>query len=221
MSAAHRLARGGDHAQVDAISPVAQDFLKTIWATTEWGDSPVTTKELASKFHTSPASVTDTVKRLHTMGLVTHTPYKPVQLTEAGRALAVQMVRRHRLIETLLVERLGYTWEEVHDEAERLEHAVSDDFTARIDALLGFPRFDPHGDPIPFPDGRTQPRPEAILLADARAGEWEVLRVSDADPQVLAQAQELGIAPGATVTVNDAAPPVMASVAQATWVSER
>lgn len=214
---------------VDSLSPVAQDYLKTIWSTTEWGQAPISAKGLAEKFGTSPASVTDTVKRLAGMGLVAYTPYRPVELTAAGRALAVQMVRRHRLIETFLVERLGYGWDEVHDEAERLEHAVSDDFTARIDALLGRPSHDPHGDPIPDASGRTHRDAGTVALAQASGPQaFEVVRVSDADPEVLAAAAKAGITPGARVEVGaDGAvctsagsqgSPVPAAIAAALWV---
>ena len=205
---------------VDSLSPVAQDYLKTIWSTTEWGHAPISAKGLAEKFGTSPASVTDTVKRLAGMGLVAYTPYRPVELTVDGRALAVQMVRRHRLIETFLVERLGYGWDEVHDEAERLEHAVSEDFTERIDALLGRPVQDPHGDPIPDAGGRTHRAEGALALARARGPRaFEVVRVSDADPAVLAAAGRAGIAPGARVEVGADGPAGLpAGVVDAVWV---
>ena len=120
---------------VDTITPVAQDYLKAIWTATEWGGAPITTGALASRFGTSAANVTDTVRRLAAQGLVEYTPYRPVQLTEDGAAYAVAMVRRHRLIETFLVTALGYGWDEVHTEAERLEHAVSDTLVERIDAF--------------------------------------------------------------------------------------
>ncbi|WP_263310248.1 metal-dependent transcriptional regulator [Brachybacterium atlanticum] len=172
------------------ITPVAQDYLKVIWSATEWGDAPITTSALAGRFGTSAPNVTDTVKRLAAQGLVEHRPYKPVELTPAGHEYAVAMVRRHRLLETFLVEKLGYSWDQVHDEAERLEHAASQMLIERIDELLEHPRQDPHGDPIPTPEGRTHVPEGTLLLADAAPGEYRIVRVSDAYPARL-QAFEL------------------------------
>ncbi|ARC58043.1 Iron-dependent repressor IdeR [Frondihabitans sp. 762G35] len=200
---------------IDSITPVAQDFVKAIWSATEWGDPPITTKELAARFGTTPASVTDTVRRLASQGLVDYEPYRPVTLTELGASYAVAMVRRHRLLETFLVTTLGYGWEEVHDEAERLEHAASNALIERIDALLGHPAADPHGDPIPEADGRTTMRPGVARLASAPAGDYLVVRVSDRDPDRLDRAAQLGLVPGAGVTVAAAPLP---DVADAVWV---
>lgn len=201
---------------VDAISTVAQDHLKAIWSATEWGGPPTTTTALAARFGTSVANVTETMKRLAAQGLVEYTRYRPVALTPRGEAYAVAMVRRHRLVETFLVERLGYGWDEVHDEAERLEHAVSDLLVERIDAALGHPAADPHGDPIPDASGRVAVPEGATLLGaadpDAR---WRVVRVSDADPAVLAAADAAGLAPGA---VPDPGSPRPSTVADAVWV---
>lgn len=152
---------------LDDISPVTQDYLKTIWSATEWDDPPITASELAAKFGTTPAAVTDVVQRLAAQGLVKYQRYKPVRLTEQGERLAIGMVRRHRLLEMFLVNSLGYGWEEVHDEAERLEHAVSDDLIDRISRALGHPSHDPHGDPIPAPDGSTHRPLDAVRLAVA------------------------------------------------------
>lgn len=190
---------------IDDLTPVAQDYVKAIWAAAEWDSQPPSAAQLAERFGTSRAAVTDTVRRLTAQGLLTHEPYRPAELTDLGRRLALQMVRRHRLIETYLVEAVGYAWDEVHDEAERLEHAVSDLFLDRIDRLLEHPQQDPHGDPIPSADGVLPPlsssRPAA--LADAEAGSSvTVVRVSDADPAVLGRAREHGLLPGARVTVG-------------------
>ncbi|MFT4216560.1 MAG: metal-dependent transcriptional regulator [Micropruina sp.] len=197
---------------VDDLTPVAQDYLKVIWSATEWGDPPITTKGLAARLGTTQANVSDTVKRLAAQGLVTYESYRPVRLTERGERLAVAMVRRHRLIEAFLVGVLGYRWDEVHDEAEALEHAASETLIERIDALLGHPVADPHGDPIPAADG-TLRHPRAIRLGEA-TGRRRVIRVSDADPDLLARCQALGITPGAEV--NAATTP--AEVAAAVWV---
>ena len=185
--------------EVDALTLVAQDYLKVIWAATEWGEAPITTKGLAERFGTTQANVSDTVRRLDAQGLVTYEPYRPVALTQRGVRLAMAMVRRHRLIECFLAEVLGYGWDEVHDEAERLEHAISDDFLARIDRLLEHPRFDPHGDPIPGEDGTLPTAEPAVLLAQAGPGRHLVARVSDADPAVLGRLRERGLVPGVVV----------------------
>ena len=178
------------------ITPVAQDYLKAIWSATEWGDPPITTTALAARMGTSAPNVTDTVKRLAAQGLVEYQPYKPVTLTPQGRAYAVAMVRRHRLLETFLVTTLGYPWEEVHDEAERLEHAVSDAMIERIDAQLGQPTADPHGDPIPTAQGRTRRPRNTTRLTRARPGRYEIVRLSDADPQLLTRFRACGLVPG-------------------------
>ena len=188
---------------VDALTPVAQDYLKVIWAATEWGDPPITTKGLAARFGTTQANVSETVRRLASQGLVDYEPYRPVVLTERGIRLAMAMVRRHRLIECFLAGVLGYGWDEVHDEAERLEHAVTDDFLTRIDRLLDHPRFDPHGDPIPSADGKLPTAAPAILLADAGPGWHLVARVSDADPDVLARLRSRGLVPGVVLDSAD------------------
>lgn len=215
---------------IDSISHVAQDYVKAIWSSTEWGDAPITTKALAARFGTSAANVTETMRRLAVQGLIDYQPYKPVRLTELGTTLAVGMVRRHRLIETFLVTTLGYRWSEVHLEAERLEHAASDLLIDRIDALLGHPETDPHGDPIPSPEGHIHRVDGAVRLSDAGPGRHVVVRISDADPGNLDSADALGITPGRTVetrpvdnrvVLTTAAGPVSipASLAEAAWVS--
>ncbi|QIK72592.1 metal-dependent transcriptional regulator [Propioniciclava coleopterorum] len=188
--------------EADELTPVMQDYLKVIWSAVEWGDPPITTTGLADRFGTSRANVSDVMRRLHGHGLVDYEPYRPVTLTALGERLALAMVRRHRLIECFLADVLGYSWDEVHDDAERLEHAASDRFLDRIDALLGHPTADPHGDPIPTPDGRRPAPPGAIALPDAAPGPHRVVRVSDADPAVLARLEALGVRPGSMLTVR-------------------
>jgi DtxR family transcriptional regulator, Mn-dependent transcriptional regulator len=177
----------------DDLTPVAQDYLKVVWSAQEWSDERVTTKLLAERMGVGASTVSETVRRLSSQGLLEHAPYGAIALTERGRALALAMVRRHRLIETYLVSELGYGWDEVHDEAEVLEHAVSDLMVERIDARLGRPTRDPHGDPIPGADGAVV-RPPAVALAELVAGErGTVARISDADPDVLRYLAELGV----------------------------
>ncbi|GAT71657.1 metal-dependent transcriptional regulator [Microbacterium hydrocarbonoxydans] len=183
-------------------SPAADDYLKTVYAHTEWQDAPITPSVLAAKLGIAPSSVTEMVKKLAAAGLVSHVPYGAVRLTDAGTQRALAMVRRHRLIETWLVREFGYGWDEVHDEAEVLEHTISDRLLEGIDARLGRPRFDPHGDAIPDADGTVHREP-FVLLADAPAGhEGRVLRVDDRDPELLRALESLGLTVGSAVTAT-------------------
>lgn len=187
--------------EIDDITPVAQDYVKAIWNATEWGEPPITTSELAARFETSAPNVSETVRRLARQGLVTYAPYKPVVLTDEGRRLAIVMVRRHRLLETFLVNVLGYTWDEVHDDAERLEHAVTPRLMARIDGLLGHPEADPHGDPIPRED-LTVPHPQdAARLDEAAPGTYQVVRINDDHTEVLQLLSDLAVRPGSHVLI--------------------
>ena len=188
--------------RVDDLTPVAQDYLKVIWSATEWGEPPITTKGLAARFATTQANVSETMRRLQRHGLVTYQPYKPVTLTVSGETLALAMVRRHRLLEAFLAQVLSYGWDEVHDEAERLEHAVSEEFINRIDRLLGHPRTDPHGDPIPGPNGDWAPQAGAIKLAQAEPGRYRVVRVADTDPEQLSRLRRNRVVPGAVLHVR-------------------
>lgn len=186
---------------MQSLTPVAQDYLKVIWSAQEWSDRPVTTKSLAARLGVGTSTVSETVRRLADAGLVSHEPYGAVGLTEEGRAHALQMVRRHRLLETFLVAQLGYAWDEVHDEAEVLEHAVSDAFVERIATLLGEPDRDPHGDPIPGVDGVMRV-PPARTLWESAPGDWRVVRISDADPDLLRYVASVGLVLDARVTVT-------------------
>lgn len=209
-------------------TPAAEDYLKTIYAHTEWQPEPITPKALATRLGIAPSSVTEMVKKLAAGGLVAHVPYGPLTLTAAGRLRATAVVRRHRLIETWLVRELGYAWDEVHDEAEVLEHCISDRLLEAIDTHLGRPTADPHGDLIPAADGSTL-RVPGVLLAEAAPGHTgTVLRVSDRDPTVLRSVAEAGLAPGSTLTVVDPATvrlatgalhPLTADVAESIWLS--
>lgn len=170
---------------VAELSPMAQDYLKLIWKCQEWSDDPVSTNALAGRLGVSPSTVSGNIKKLASLGLIDHTPYGAIQLSVEGRTAAVQMVRRHRLLETYLVVRLGYGWDEVHDEAENLEHSVSQLFIDRIDADLGHPGRDPHGDPIPDAEGRVD-RPEAQQLSEVEPGRCGfIARILDDDAELL------------------------------------
>ncbi|WP_291048569.1 metal-dependent transcriptional regulator [Herbiconiux sp.] len=182
----------------------AENYLKTIYAHTEWQPDPITPSALAARLGVAPSSVTEMVKKLAAAGLITHVPYGPLTLTPDGRLRAVGVVRRHRLIETWLVREMGYEWDEVHDEAEVLEHAVSERLLDAIDERLGRPVQDPHGDPIPSAAG-VVPDFDAVLLADAAPGhEGHVVRISDRDPELLRTLAESGIGPGTAVRVETA-----------------
>lgn len=182
-------------------TPAAEDYLKSIYAHTEWQSEPITPSVLALRLGVAPSSVTEMVKKLATAGLITHVPYGPLTLTDAGVLRATAVVRRHRLIETWLVREMGYDWDQVHDEAEVLEHAISDRLLEAINARLGFPAHDPHGDPIPGADGAVSRTP-AILLADAGPGHLgTVLRISDRDPGILRDLAANTIGPGTVLTV--------------------
>jgi DtxR family Mn-dependent transcriptional regulator len=184
------------------VSTVGQDYLKAVWTAAEWSAAPVTVSELAKRMKVSPSSASEAVARLASQGLVAHERYAGVELTESGAKLALGMVRRHRLIETFLMKTLGYTWDEVHDEAEILEHAVSDIMVARIDALLGHPRQDPHGDPIPSVEGEVM-TPDHVSLIEVPPGvRCTIERISDADPDVLRFLSEHDIGIGDAVEVT-------------------
>ena len=175
------------------LTTVAQDYLKVIWTAQEWSLEKVSTKMLAERIGVSASTASESIRKLADQGLVDHEKYGAVTLTEAGRRAALAMVRRHRLMETFLVRELGYSWDEVHDEAEVLEHAVSDRMLDRIDAKLGHPTRDPHGDPIPAADGQvpTPPARQLSVCQDGDAG--TVARISDADPEMLRYFDSVGI----------------------------
>ena len=207
-------------------SPAVDDYLKAIFAHTEWQDAPITPSVLAGALGVAPSSVTEMVKKLKAAGLVSHQPYGAIRLTPAGLIRALGMVRRHRLIETWLVRAHGYAWHEVHDEAEVLEHAISDRLLDSIDAQLGRPRYDPHGDAIPDADGMIQQAP-FVLLRDAPEGHaGTVLRVNDKDPDLLCVLEDLGVTVGTALQISAGevhlgatAVPLPADALDAIWLS--
>ena len=189
------------------LYPMAvEDYVKVVYAHTEWQSDPISTSVLAARLGLAASSVTEMVKKLVAQGLVHHVPYGAVTLTAEGAALALRMVRRHRLIETWLVRHFDYSWDEVHDEAEVLEHALSDRLLDKIDDQLGRPTRDPHGDPIPARDG-TVNRPSAVLLGETSPGETvRVVRISDRDPLLLRHLGAEGVALDTSLTVVAADP---------------
>ncbi|MFH8251121.1 metal-dependent transcriptional regulator [Microbacterium sp. B2969] len=186
-------------------SPAIDDYLKTIYHHTEWQDDRITPSQLAGELGLAPSSVTEMVQKLAAQGLVAHRPYGPIGLTDEGELRAAAIIRRHRLIETWLVREFGYGWDEVHDEAEVLEHAVSDRLLEGIDERLGRPTHDPHGDAIPDAAGRVHREPFVLLGAAATGHSGRVLRVSDRDPELLRSIESAGVAVGTIATVQDAA----------------
>jgi DtxR family transcriptional regulator, Mn-dependent transcriptional regulator len=177
------------------------DYLKAVWETA--GSGAASTKGVADRLSVSSASVTNMFARLQEMGLALYEPYRGASLTGRGRAEALRLVRRHRLIETFLLEHLGYSWEDVHEEAERLEHAVSDEFTERLAELLGHPDRDPHGAPIPASDGTLPPEDSRPLSGTDAGGRVVVSRVENRDPAVLAYLRGCGLVPGRPLRVTE------------------
>jgi len=178
-----------------------EDYLKTILLAEVKPGSLVGMGRIAEDLGVAPGTVTAMGKTLAQSGLVDYAPYSGVQLTEAGRRLALHVLRRHRLVELFLVQVLGMSWDEVHQEAEELEHAVSDRLIERIDEMLGFPSVDPHGDPIPDAAGVFE-QPKLANLPASRVGEQvEVRRVGDQSVEFLRLLDQLGLVPGSFVTL--------------------
>ena len=187
------------------LSAPVEDYLKAIYEL-EVAGGPAGTNELAKRLAIAPASVSGMVRRLAEQGLISHERYRGVRLTEDGRLAALRTIRRHRVIESYLTQALGYAWHLVHDEAERLEHAASDELVDRMAAAIGEPAHDPHGAPIPTREGTVDER-RLASLADLDAGaEATVLRVGDKDAERLRYLAELGVTPGTRIRVVARAP---------------
>lgn len=183
-----------------SLSRSVEDYLKAIYSLSAQGEAAATSA-IAKALDIQPASVTGMVKRMSEAGLVEHAPYRGVQLSEAGRREALKVLRRHRIIETYLSERLGFAWEEVHEEAERLEHAASDRLIESMAVALKNPSHDPHGSPIPTRGGEIEGF-EFLTLAEVPVGvRFKVREVRDDDPQRLRDMEAWGLVPGAEVTV--------------------
>jgi DtxR family Mn-dependent transcriptional regulator len=179
-----------------------EDYLKAIYELTEaTPGASVPAAALVERMSAPPATVTDTVKRLAAVGLVNHAPYRGVTLTAAGEKAALEVIRHHRLLEQYLAEALGLPWDQVHAEADRLEHVLSEALEERIAAALGHPTIDPHGDPIPAADLTVAPTSQTRLSDVASGAAVVVARVGDQEPAKLRYLAELGLAPGAAVTV--------------------
>ena len=197
-----------------------EDYLKSIYHLTSQGGF-ATTSDIAAMLMVAPPSVSGMMKRLSETGLIEHVPYRGVQLTHQGRHAALQMIRRHRILEVYLTQQLGYDWGDVHEEAERLEHAVSEKLIDRMAGALGDPHYDPHGAPIPTATGEIE-ETELVTLADAAVGVELVLRqVGDENPARLRYLAEQGLTPGTRMTVLERQPfngPITVSIASGTRV---
>lgn len=181
----------------------SQDYLKTIWDLTELIDGqPAALGDIAEKTGQKTPTASEAIKRLAARGLVNHEKYAGVTLSDTGRQLAITMVRRHRLLETFLHDVLGYTWDEVHADADLLEHAASDRLIERIDAHLGRPRRDPHGDPIPTADGDIDDVPRTTLATVPPGEQVTISRVQDSDPELLRYLAGHNVSPGSRITVE-------------------
>lgn len=185
-------------------SESVQDYLKAIWKLEN--ENRATTSALATELAVTPASSTAMVKKLAEMGLVEHERYRGIRLTPSGERAALEVVRHHRLLELYLMKALGLGWDQVHAEAERLEHYLSEELESRIDAALGYPTHDPHGDPIPTPELVLVPE-EGRWLSDVADGTEAVIRrVPDGDPELLRYLASLGIVPDQAVVLVGRAP---------------
>jgi len=188
------------------LSEAVQDYLKAIYKLAQAEAGPVTTSLIAARLEVAPASVTNMVKKLAELRLLEHTPYQGVELTPAGVKIALEIIRHHRLLELYLAETLGYAWDQVHAEADRLEHAISEEFEDRIDQALGYPRVGAHGEPIPSKQGDID-TPRYQPLAQMQAGQQAVVRrVSDRYPEMLRYLDEVGLKLGVRVEVREKAP---------------
>jgi len=179
-----------------------EDYIKNIYKLQREGEK-VTTSALAANLQLSDPSISDMIKKLSGRGLVRYAPYRGVELTASGKRMALKIVRRHRLWEMFLAQFLGFSWDQVHDEAELLEHVTSDELERKLDEALGFPVRDPHGDPIPTFDGELT-RTEFMPLTTYDAGDVvRVARVSDEDPEMLQHATKLGLELNTRIVVKE------------------
>ena len=193
------------HKPIQELAPRISDCLKVIYAMQERGQK-VTTSAVHEQLGVSDATVTMLFKDFAEAGWVEHTPYRGVHLTALGELKAKEVIRHHRLLELYLARELGYSWDKVHDEADKLEHVISEEFEDRLDALLGYPKVDPHGDPIPSKDGIISVR-KGCMLTELPVGQSAlILRVSDQNPEKLCYLGQLGLYPETRVQVVERAP---------------
>ncbi|HEX8977407.1 MAG TPA: metal-dependent transcriptional regulator [Solirubrobacteraceae bacterium] len=187
-------------------SPAVEDYAKAIYALEGRAQKPVSTNALAARLGVTAASASGMVKRLHELDLVTHEPYRGVSLTDSGRRVALEVIRHHRLLELYLVESLGVPWDRVHEEAEVLEHVLSEELEELIAAKLGDPTHDPHGDPIPTRELTIEEGVTESLESLTAGARGVFVRVSDSDPEMLRYLAARGIAPGEAFEVLERQP---------------
>jgi DtxR family Mn-dependent transcriptional regulator len=193
-------------AVVESLSAHVQDYAKAVYALEAREGGPVSTTELAERLDVTPGSVSGMLRKLSELGLVEHEPYRGVRLTDQGRRVALEVLRHHRLIELFLANELGMPWDQVHAEAEVLEHVLSDDLERLIAARLGDPTVDPHGDPIPSPAFEVDERHTRSLEELPAGTTGHFVRVSDSDPQMLRYLSEHGVALGQRMEVTGRQP---------------
>jgi DtxR family Mn-dependent transcriptional regulator len=207
---------------IQELAPRISDCLKLIYAMQEEGQK-VSTSAVSERLGVSDATASMLFKDFAAAGWVEHTPYRGVRLTALGEQKAKEVIRHHRLLELYLARELGYTWDKVHDEADRLEHVISEEFEDRLDELLGYPTIDPHGDPIPSKEGLMIAR-NGLKLSLLKEGQVRrILRVSDQDPEKLCYLGKLGLYPDTQIEVLERAPfggPLRVRVGEAPQQSE-
>src|SRR5579875_394723 len=191
---------------LDSFSSSVQDYAKALYALEGREGEAVSTNELAERLGVTAGSVSAMVRRLAELGLADHSPYRGVRLTERGRMIALEVLRHHRLIELYLAEELGMPWDRVHDEAEVLEHVLSEDLEQLISERLGHPALDPHGDPIPSAELEVSEPATRGLDALEVGASGRFVRISDSDPEMLRYLSGLGIAPGDRLEVSERQP---------------
>ncbi|MFC7204299.1 metal-dependent transcriptional regulator [Haloferax namakaokahaiae] len=195
------------------LSDVMEDYLKAIYTIQMEQGAPVSTSAIAEYLGKTPPTVTSMLGKLEERGLVEREKYKGSELTEEGRTVALEVLRHHRLLEAYLTEHLDYSWSEVHEEADALEHHISEEFERRVAAALGNPTVDPHGDPIPSADLTPPESESSAFLSEHVVGDRLVVtRVSDRDPEELDYLSKAGVTPGTTIVVTDVAPFGMVTV---------
>ncbi len=183
-----------------------ENYLKAVYHLSQTSDKKVTPTAIARELSNNPASVVDMLKKLGDKKLLTYNKVKGAKLTEKGTKLALEIVRKHRLWEVFLLDKLGYKWDEVHPLAEQLEHVGGSEFAARLDKFLGFPTYDPHGDPIPKADGRVAEVSRTMLIEVEPGKSYKVMAVKDDSPEFLNYLQKLGIGIGTKLKVIEKIP---------------
>lgn len=178
-----------------------ENYLKAIYHLSSGNQQTVLTSAIAGSLSTSSASVTDMIKKLSEKNMVEYERYRGVKITRKGEKVALSIIRRHRLWEVFLMDKLKFKWDEVHDLAEELEHVSSDELTKRLDAYLGFPKFDPHGDPIPDTNGKVQTNGQGLLSEITKKGKYMLSGVNDHSPSFLQYLEKKGLIPGSVFTI--------------------